>query len=102
MTCEKHRFNGFTDYLLREQSIINLITRSYEFAKMCKIHMDIIVYVLCSLVWSSFICNQGKLPFNSKSCDSTSFSAYMSKSLHRHAKFYHKILVSPGEKRTIL
>lgn len=29
MTHEKYGFNGFTDDLLQEQNIINLITRSY-------------------------------------------------------------------------
>jgi len=60
MTYEKHSFNGFTDYLLWEQNIIKLITRTYEFAKICKKHLDVIVFVLYSLAVNSLIYIYGK------------------------------------------
>lgn len=95
----RNSFNGFTDYLLQEQNIINLITRSYWFAKICKKHIDVIVFVQYSLVWNSLIYIYGKFPFKGKSCNSMCFCACMYKILHRHAKFYYKIPVSLGENK---
>lgn len=77
MTYEKYSFNGFTDDLLQEQNIINLIARYYLFEKICNKHIVVIVFALYSLVWNSLIYICRKFLFKGKSHNSMCFCTYI-------------------------